>query len=201
MAQTTIPQTLVQQAWAKDTWDVALKTTFFDKFTGTTADSIVQLQNDLQKQAGDKITTGLLMKLKGAGVKGDGMLEGNEEEMIFRDFAVTIDQIRNAVRVKGKMEEQKTDIDLRSKAKQALSNWLTEYIDGALFGALSTNPTTDRIVYGGSASAESALTAGDKFTAALIGKAKRIAIANDNAKIRPVKVNGSNLYVMIIDPW
>lgn len=201
MATTTIPKELVQQAWAKDTWDVALNNMFFNKFTGTTVDSIVQIKNELQKQAGDKITIGLLMKLKGAGVTGDNTLEGNEEEMIFRDFSITIDQIRNGVRIGGKMEEKKTDIPLRTKAKEALANWYTEYLDGSIFKALTANPTADRTIFAGTAKSEGALTTADKFTTDIIGKAKRLAMANPTAKIRPVKINGSNMYVLIIDPW
>ncbi len=201
MAVTTIPQNLVEKAWAKDTWTTALNNIFFGKFMGSGVDNIIQVKEELKKEAGDSITMRLLMKLKGDGVTGDNTLEGNEEAMQYRDFTVNVDQIRNAVRLKGKMEEQKTSADMRKDAKTALSNWLTEYIDGQFFKKLSANPTKDRVVYAGGKTAASAITAADVFSTDVIGKAKRIAMTDTNAKIRPVSVNGKKFYVMIIDPW
>lgn len=134
MANTTItiaPE-LVQQAWAKDTWKAGVEQTFFDKFTGTGADSIVQVRTELQKGDGDTINIPLLMKLKGEGVTGDNQLEGNEEALIYRNFKVTIDQLRHAVRLRGKMDEKKTQINMRKDAKMALSYWLANTIDGKI---------------------------------------------------------------------
>lgn len=201
MAVTTIPQNLVEKAWAKDTWTSALNNIFFGKFMGTSPDNIIQMKEELKKDAGDSITLKLLMKLKGDGVTGDSTLEGNEEAMIYRDFSVTIDQIRNAVRIAGKMEEKKTSTDMRKDAKTALSNWLTEWIDGQFFKKLTATPSTDRVIYAGGKTAESAITETDAFDTTVIGKAKRIAMTDGNAKIRPVSVNGKKFYVMIIDPW
>lgn len=203
MANTTItiaPE-LVQQAWAKDTWKAGVEQTFFDKFTGTGADSIVQVRTELQKGDGDTINIPLLMKLKGEGVTGDNQLEGNEEALIYRNFKVTIDQLRHAVRLRGKMDEKKTQINMRKDAKMALSYWLANIIDGQIFSALSANPTSDRVCYAGGKTSESAITADDKFTADLIGKAKRIAMADKNTMIRPVKVDGHDTYVLVIDQY
>lgn len=201
MAVTTIPQGLVEKAWAKDTWTTALNNIFFGKFMGPSVDNIIQVKEELKKEAGDSITMRLLMKLKGDGVTGDNTLEGNEEAMQYRDFTVTVDQIRNAVRLKGKMEEQKTSADMRKDAKTALANWLTEYIDGQFFKKLSANPTADRVVYAGGKTEKDGITAADVFSTDVIGKAKRIAMTDSNAKIRPVSVNGKKFYVMIIDTW
>lgn len=203
MANTTItiaPE-LVQQAWAKDTWKAGVEQTFFDKFTGTSADSIVQVRTELKKGDGDTINIPLLMKLKGKGVTGDNQLEGNEEALIYRNFKVTIDQLRHAVRLQGKMDEKKTQINMRKDAKMALSYWLANIIDGQIFSALSANPTSDRVCYAGGKTSESAITADDKFTADLIGKAKRIAMADKNTMIRPVKVDGHDTYVLVIDQY
>ena len=198
---TTVPAAMVKKAWGKSTWKAAMNNIFFQKFTGNDANSIVQIVDDLKKDAGDTVTIPLLMKLEGAGVTGDNTLEGNEEKLEYRDFSVTINQYRNAVRLAGKFEEQKSQLKLRTDAKAALGTWLEEKIDGMLFTALSATPTAGRIVYAGTASAENALTATDVFTPDLIGKAKRIAQMAPKAKIRPVKVNGTNHWVMIIDPY
>ena len=99
------------------------------------------------------------------------------------------------------MDEQKTQIDMRKDAKTSLSYWLANTIDGKIFKALSTDPTKDRVCFAGGKTAENTITADDKFTADIIGKAKRIAMADKNTMIRPVKVNGRDTYVLVIDQY
>ena len=102
MALTTIPKELVLKAWAKNCWEAGLRKCFFQRFTGNSSDNIVQIKTDLQKGRGDSINIPLLLPLKGTGISGDNMLEGNEEAMIYRSFDVSIDQVRNAVRLTGR---------------------------------------------------------------------------------------------------
>lgn len=201
MANTTIPHELVMKAWSKKCWEAGLRDCFFNKFTGTGADSIVQIKEELQKGRGDSINIPLLLPLTGAGVTGDNVLEGNEEAMIYRTFDVAIDQYRNAVRLNGRFEEQKVQLNMREDARKVLSNWLADKIDKTIFSELSKNPSADRVVYAGSATNEGAIGAADVFNTDVIGKAKRIALADETKAIRPVKVNGSEHYIMIIDQW
>ena len=200
-APTEITPELRLQAWAKSTFSAGMQKSFFNKFTGNSPENIIQIKEELKKTAGDTIHIPLLMPLSGAGVTGDNILEGNEEQLIYRDFAVTIDQIRNGVRIKGKMEEQKVQLDMRKDARTALSKWLADYIDKKIFSELSTDPTPDRIVYGGTATSEGSIGAADTFSTKLIGKAKRIALADENTMIKPVRIDGIDTYVMVIDQW
>ena len=199
-APTEVAPALRQMAWAKSTWTAGLQKSFFNKFTGNSPENIIQIKEELQKDA-DTIHIPLLMPLTGMGVSGDDQMEGNEESLIYRDFSVTIDQIRNAVRIKGKMEEKRTQLDMRKDARTALAKWLSDYIDKRIFSELSKDPTADRIVYGGTATSESSIGAADTFSTKLIGKAKRIALADENTMIKPVKIDGIDTYVMIIDQW
>lgn len=176
MATTTVPTALVQQAWAKDLWKSVEKNLYWNKFTGTGPDAIIQKKTDLNKQAGDKIVVPLMARLISPGVTGDNLLEGNEEPLQFYDFSVTVDQIRNAVRIKGRMEELRTQINLRQAGKDGLAVWLQEYLDNDYFVKMTTSPSTNRVMYAGSATAENQLTDSDKLTCALISKAKRKAL-------------------------
>lgn len=201
MAKTTIPSSLVMKAWAKNTWEAGIAKAFFNKFTGEGAGNIVQIKTELKKGKGDSINIPLLMPLSGTGVTGDNDLEGNEEALIYRDFDVTINQLRNAVRIAGNFEEQKTQINMRQDAKSALSDWLATTIDKQIFSALTAAPTADRIVYAGSATSENTIGTTDVFTTDLIGEAKRIATADEDTAIKPIRVNGAERYIMIIDQW
>jgi len=205
MADTVIPVALRQKAWAKETWTAAVKESFFANFMGKSSDSLIQIKEELKKESGDQITISLRMPLLSDGVVDDDMLEGNEEAMQYFDFSVPIHQYRNAVRLKGKMEEQRTAKNLRAEAKDALKDWYTEKMDNMIFSALSQNPSPRRTIFAGTAAAVDTLTDADKFSTAVISKAKRAAskrvIYNSNhvlPKIRPLKVNGKKAYIMLI---
>jgi N4-gp56 family major capsid protein len=55
-------------------------------------------------------------------------------------------------------------------------------------------------VFGGTATAESGITTADKFSADLIGIAKRKATIDEDTAIRPVNVDGHDTYCMVISP-
>ena len=42
---------------------------------------------------------------------------------------------------------------------------------------------------------------GDTFSASLIGKAKRLATADKNTMVQPIRIDGKDTYVMVIDQW
>lgn len=197
---TTVPTNLVQKAWGRDLWSAAMKELYFAKFKGEGPNNIIQVMTNLKKEAGDQITIPLMMKLTGDGVMDDADLEGNEEALVMYDFAVKVHEYAHAVRLKGKLEEKKTALNLRTAAKQGLTTWLQEKIDGLIFTALTASPTATRLIYAGTRTAENTITATDLFTTDLIGKAKRIAQLS-NPKIRPVMVKGKPHWVMIIHPY
>lgn len=217
---TTIPQSLVLKSWAKKTWQAGIKESYFSKFMGRDAKSIIHVKEELSRGRGTTINIPLLMPLFGAGVIGDNILEGKEEALVYRDFEVPLNQVRHAVRLEGRFEEQKTQQTMREDARSGLSEWLATYLDLSIFGILTgvtppfiknattdifpftlDAPTADRILYAGSATTENAITASDKFDTSIIGKAKRMARADENTAIRPIRVNGAEHYVMVIDQW
>lgn len=199
-ADTTLPADLVQKAWSKQLWKEAERDNFFAKFTGDSQENIIQIKNDLKKEAGDQITVPLVMRLTGAGVTGDDTLEGNEEALQFYDFKVKVDQIRHAVRLKGKMEEQKTALNLRQAAKDGLKLWMTEKQEKMIVNALTATPSNDKTIYAGSRTAENEITASDILTTDLISVAARKAKTAE-PKVRPVNIKGKKYYVMLVDNY
>lgn len=199
-ADTTVPTNLVQKAWAKQLWREAERDNFFAKFTGEGQNNIIQMKTDLKKEAGDKITVPLVMRLTGAGVTGDNTLEGNEEALQIYDCTVTVDQIRHAVRLKGRMEEQKTALDLRRAAKDGLKLWMKEKVENMIVTALTDDPTAEHTIYAGGKTSEGAIATTDVLTTALISQAARLARLS-TPKIRRVAVDGKEYYVMLVDPY
>ncbi len=216
---TTIDPALILKAWAKSTWDFGKKESYFNRFMGHGRDSIIQIQEDLSRGKGTSIEVSLLMPLNGAGIIEDNQMEGNEEKMNYRSCTVELNRIRNAVRLKGRFEEQKTQEKMRTDMRKVLSAWLARYIDLSIFAVLTGTeppfktsastllpyaieaPTSDRILYAGGKTAESAITTADVFDTTLIGKARRMAQADELTAVQPIRVDGRETYVMVIDPY
>ena len=167
MANTSPNANLVREAWAKKLWADAQDEQFFVKhgFIGESDNSIIVKKLDLKKDKGDTIHIGLSYKLSGSGVAADGTLEGYEEEINSYAMSVSLNQIRNAVRLNGQLAEQKACYDMRSDAKEKLKIWLAEYLDELMFETLATSPSANRVVYcSASHSTVGTMDANDKLT-------------------------------------
>ena len=106
----------------------ALKETFMSRFAGKTKGNLVYTKNELHKQAGDRIRVGLRMQLTGAGIVGDGTLEGNEEALSIYNDDIVVDQLRHAVRSDGRMSEQRVPFSVREEAMDGLRDWWADRI-------------------------------------------------------------------------
>lgn len=168
---TADPEAVTQ--WAKKWWIGAKKQNFFYE-TGLigpdeTNDIIVEFP-ELRQNQGYQIVYGQIRDLTGAGISGDSDMEGHEEAPTNYDDAITISQIRNAIRTAGKLSEKyPNDKAVREWAKTLLERWKGATIDQAIFTAIGTSCT--KFIYGGDATATTDIEAGDYMTLKLIAKA------------------------------
>lgn len=133
MANTITIDALRQEVWSKDLLsDVARDVKNIMKFMGDDENNIIQVKRELAK-GGDTETFPLVARLRGDGVTGDEELEGNEESMKSFSEQVSIDQIRNAVRLKGKLDAQKVIYDQIKSARENLRIWMKEYLARQIF--------------------------------------------------------------------
>jgi N4-gp56 family major capsid protein len=213
----------VNHALAVKRWSTSLaveaeKKSYFKKFIG----SVIERKTDLEKKAGDKVTFGLRMKLKGAGVTGDNTLEGNEEALTYYSDSLLIDQLRHAVRSKGKASEQRVPYDMRATAREALATWWAERMDELMFVYLSgargvdstlTVPLTFTSFAGNTVTApdsahlkfangltKATITTSDILTLSEIDKLVETAETVD-PMIQPIMVDGEKRYVLLIHPY
>lgn len=216
MANTASISNLQAQLWYKDLFADVPTILFMDKFMGEGSNNPIQVITDLKKGPGATITIPLTTKLSGDGITGDGELEGNEEEILSYSFQMAIDQLRHAVRLKGRMDEKKVAYNMRKDAKEKLKIWWAERIDREIIYKLTSQTTktfantptaasTNRKVFAGGQSSEGALTAGMKFDTKVIDKAKQMALLA-TPKIRPIRMadkayKGEDMYVIIVHPW
>ena len=206
---------LAVKAWSKKLFVDALKKTYFKKFIGSSASSLIQEKTEVSKGPGDRITIGLRMQLSGDGVQGDGTLEGNEESLTTYSDNVYIDQLRHAVRSSGKMSEQRVPFVVRDEAKAGLEDWWAGRLDYWFFNQLAGNTAVSDTRYTGNQAAVAPSTNRKVFVTGsddqsqtstyvmnlnMIDKCVERA-GTYNPTIRPIKVNGEDKYVMFLHPY
>lgn len=191
--------TLTEKAWSKKAVKLGMDRSYFEKngYVGEDKNNVIIRYTELEKEKGDVIYLPAVGELTGSGVSGDNILEDNEEEMPTYDDSVTLDQQRNAVRIEGAMTEQRTSLQLRSLARDVLSDWLANKITEDTFSALGTSPT--RVVFGGDATNKGSIESGDYMTTTLLSKASTIAEKN-TPEIKPVMKGGAEVFVCCCAP-
>lgn len=140
MAQTNFAALLTEQkkVWVLDLWKQARAKMFINNFMGKGADAVIQHITSLTKTTnGDQAVIHLIADLVEDGITDDYTLEGNEEAMKAYDQVIKIDQLRHAVRNKGKMADQRSVINFRTNAKDQLAFWLADRLDQMAFLTLS----------------------------------------------------------------
>jgi N4-gp56 family major capsid protein len=111
--------------WDSDFFTEYVRKNQFARYMGTTMGSMIQVREDLTRKAGDTVVFPTVRRLVGAGVTGNAILEGNEEILNARSLNLTVSSFRHAVAVSD-WDEQKSVIDLREAARQALMTWELE---------------------------------------------------------------------------
>jgi N4-gp56 family major capsid protein len=211
---------LAIKKWEPDLMKETLKKTYALQFMSKGKDSLCTIKTDLTtSDGGDRIRVGIRSQLQGAGVKGDNTLEGNEEalETFYQD--VFIDQLRHAVRSRGKMSEQRVPFSVRAEARDGLADWWSERIDRWFFNQLCGNtaegddryygfnapvaPDADHVSYGRSGStSEGSLSDSTvaRMNLTYIDTAVEKAKLAKNA-LRPITINGRKHFVMFLHPF
>lgn len=185
--------------------------------------SVIQRVTKLSDtERGKECVMQLVLDMQGDGVVGDNELNGNEEALVNDSQTIRIDQLRTGVKNKGEMSEQGTVIRFREQAKEKLTFWIADKLDELMFLTLSGRaytlkpdgstrtgsqlpslsfasdvvaPSTNRILYAGSATSEATLTASDKMSWSVVVRARTLA---ERRRLRPIKSGGRNYYALVI---
>lgn len=224
MALTTVSAANIVSRWDTEFFTNYVRANRFKRYMGTSSNSVIVLKEELTGKAGQTINIPLVGELAGAGVTGNGLLEGNEEALANYNHAISVATRRHAVAVTDH-EQQLTEIALRDAAKEQLKLWAmkalrTDIITalGSINGVAYASATagqrntwlaanSDRVMFGDGtvgaytthATDLAAITASMKLTKEVVSKAK--ARAEQAApKIRPVTVGeDSETFIMFVD--
>lgn len=217
-----VNHSLSNKLWSKQLATEAIRKTYIGKFIGSGKDSLIMEKVDLRKQAGDKITCGLVIQLGGDGIQGDATLEGNEESMVYFNDSLFVDQLRHAVRVNGRMTEKRVPYSMRENARDLLADWWAVRMDVSFANHIAGNvaqtdtkytgnnavvaASTNRIFRPNSVANDQSLTSTDIMSLELIDYAKEKAeTANTGDStgplIRPIMIDGGEHYVMFLHDY
>lgn len=185
--------------------------------------SVIQRVTKLSEtERGMECVMQLVLDLSGDGVVGDNELNGNEEALVNDAQTIRIDQLRHGTKSKGEMAEQATVIRFREQSKDKLAFWLSDKLDELMFltlsgraytlttgGATRTGsqlpslrfasdvaaPSSNRIIYAGSATSEATLTTADKMSWEVIVRARTLA---ERKRLRPIRGGGKGYFCLVI---
>lgn len=225
MATTTfgVSDAMAVKLWSKRVAQAERDTSDVAALMGESDDSIIQEKTDTSKGPGDQVTFALRARLSGKGFTSGQKAEGNAEGLTFYSDAVVINELGQTVGVRGRntIDQQRVPFNLREQGKSALAAWWKDRksvsvfnhacgytlantesaTSGSVYTGMNTvvAPSSDRHIWGGSASADSGLTSADTFTVSLIDKAVEKASVGNNM-VRPTMIGGQPKYIMYLDP-
>jgi len=232
MTTTVIPfgAVMAQKKWSAGlAVDISLKSYFTKKFVGEGENRIVQRKTELDSDAGDTISFDLSVLLRNRPVTGDQRVEGREENLRFFTDQVTIDQTRHAVSAGGKMTRKRTAHDLRTVAKERLSDYWAQYIDELTFMNLSGSrgmnqdyiegldfsgfaqnpllaPDSQHQIFAGGATSVATVTNTETMTRLLIEQAVATATMMRaqnplTPNMMPISIEGGQHFVTVMSPF
>ena len=194
--------------WAKELQSEVSKGVYFSKFMGEGPGNAIHVKQ-MEEGKGKDVTFGLVNQLTGSAITGDSSLEGNEQSLSTFSNTVSTNQKRLAVRDTGKFANSKVLYDFRSTSLDLLKTQYAELIDADIFSALSATSGT-HAYYRADASASAYATSdpkgdladADKITLADISALKTIAQIGGSAnyRMRPIRVDGNDYYVLVLHP-
>lgn len=203
--------------WSKRLSHEVLKSCWASRFMGTSASSIIQIKDETQKSAGDKITYALRMQLTGRGVRGDSTLTGNQEALTTYTDSVTVDQLRHGVSAGGRMSQQRVPFSTREEAMSGLRDWWTDRIDTSWLNQMcgytaqtdthytglqaAVAPDSNHIVRTlSNEAADQSVSTTSLFTLTMIDRAVERA-RTLTPGIRPIMIGGKPHYATFLHPY
>ena len=194
--------------WAKELQSEVGKGVYFSKFMGEGPGNAIHVKQT-EDGKGKDVTFGLVTQLAGSAITGDSSLEGNEQSLSTYSNTVSTNQKRLAVRDTGKFANSKVLYNFRSTALDLLKQQYAELIDADIFSALS--PTSGTHAYWradattsvyASSDPKAALADADSITLEDISAMKTLAQIGGSAnyRMRPIRVDGQEYYVLVLHP-
>lgn len=173
MAEVQLANISERAVWKRDFLKSYVRQSGFAPYMGGASSSIIRVLSEMRNEAGSTINVPLILELRGRGVEGAEVLEGNEEEMENFGDQVRVNWKRNGV-VLPKSTTFKTEIDLMNAARERLVIWAKNRLRDDLINALQS------IIIPGAADSDGSLAAdtGRLYSASTAAERNAYLVAN-----------------------
>lgn len=195
--------------WAKQLAYEVGKEIYFSKFMGDTFESMI-VSKTMPDGKGKDMTFGLV-GYTGTAVTGDSALESNEQNLTSNEVVVTTAQRRFGVINAGNFDDSKVLYNFRTEALAQLKRQYAEDHDAQIFSALTktsgagaylrADNGANTSVYADS-DPKAALATADLAIPGDISKLKKMAMlgTTKSYKMKPIRVEGKDYYVLLLHP-
>lgn len=193
--------------WAKQLAYEVGKEIYFSKFIGDTFESMI-VSKSMPEGKGKDMTFGLV-GYTGTAITGDSPLESNEQNLTSNEVVVTTSQRRFGVINAGNFDDSKVLYDFRTEALSQLKRQYAEDHDAQLFDALTITTGAGAFLRADSSASvyaasdpKAALASTDLATPGDISKLKKMAMlgTTKSYKMKPIRVDGKDYYVLLLHP-
>lgn len=183
MAEVVLATASQKQIWVTKFMKEYIRESSFMPYMSASENAIFRMRSELAS-GGAVVNIPLLGRLKGRGVIGSEVLEGNEEDMANYNDAVRVNWLRNGV-VVPKSTSYLTDLDIFDAAKGNLRRWDAEQLRDAIIaelGSIIIPGATDTVGFPGTDTsiAYAAATAAQRNTY-LVNNTDRVLFGNSKS--------------------
>lgn len=183
-----------RKAWSAQVANDSYNETYFSRLTGAEGTpAVVTKKTDLEKGAGDEVTTALVAKLRGSPVTEGKKLAGSEFKLSFSAHTMRINEFRHGVNVGAKIDQSRVGFNLKKQAREKLKEYIKalyeERIHVHAAGARGVGDDFDTIVeqdYAGYPNALRAPDAAHLFIGQAGNKAKNTLVDTDLMKLTTI---------------
>ena len=233
MARTTIlpSDPNKRKAWAAAVAEDAAKEQYFARLMGPEGSrSAVVKKTELEKGAGDEVTTALVAKLRGAPITEGKKLAGQEFRLQHSAHTMRINEFRHGVNVGARIEQSRVGFNLKRQGREKLTEYIKElYEEVIVMAASGARGVGDEIQHFGTdyagypnalrapdaahlfvgtdgSKAKATLATTDKLTLATVNKLrtkakKMLGGAPEKAvKMTPIRKGGKDCFVLAVLP-
>lgn len=134
----------VNDANAVKIWSKALdaevpKETYYERFTSPSAQSLIHVKTELNRNSGDEVKYNLRYLLNGRGVGEGQTLVGNEESLSIYQDSLKLGYLRHGVRFASEdtIDAQRINFNMRSEARDAMKDWFPNRLDTIVMNHLA----------------------------------------------------------------
>jgi N4-gp56 family major capsid protein len=219
-----------RKAWAAAVANDAAQEQYFARLVGEEGSrSAVIKKTELEKGAGDEVTTALVAKFRGAPITEGQKLAGQEFKLQHAAHTMRINEFRHGVNVGARIEQSRVGYNLKKQGREKLTEYIKELYEQVIVTAASgargvgdeishfgtdyagypnalRAPDTAHLFVGTDGSKAKATLAGtDKMILATVNKlrtkAKKMLGGKDKpVKMTPIRKGGKDCFILAVLP-